>query len=199
MNEFNVVLTGVGGQGILTLGNIIAYAALYEGYDVKTTELHGLAQRGGSIPFQIRFGKKIYSALIMEGDADLIISHEPLEALRACYYASKEKGTKIVFDDKVLTPVTVSVLGEKYPSIDGMKKALEDFCSEIIVLSASEIVKKETGSEITSNVFMLGYVVGKKLLPLKPENVLKAIEKIVPPKYFDLNKKIFEMGLNYKA
>ena len=198
MKEFDVVLTGVGGQGILTFGNLVAHAALFEKHDVKTTELHGLAQRGGSIPFQLRFGKKIHSALIMQGDADLIVSMEPLEALRAAYYASREKGTKIVFDDKVLTPVTVSVLGQKYPPIKGIKKALKEFSNDIRVVSASKIVKEKTGSELGSNTFMLGYVVGSKLLPLKTKNVLKAIRKILKPKYFELNKNIFEMGLKYK-
>jgi indolepyruvate ferredoxin oxidoreductase beta subunit len=198
MKEFDVVLTGVGGQGILTLGNLVAHAVLFSGHDVKTTELHGLAQRGGSIPFQLRFGKKINSALIMEGDANLIVSMEPLEALRASYYSSREKGTSIIFDDKILTPVTVSVLGQKYPPIKGIKKALKQFSKDIRVVSATRIVKEKTGSELGSNTFMLGYIVGSKLLPLKPKNVLKAIQKILKPKYFELNKKIFEMGLKYK-
>lgn len=198
MKEFDVVLAGVGGQGVLTLGNVIAEAALFQGYDVKTTELHGLAQRGGSIPFQLRFGKKINSALIMEGDAGLIIALEPLEALRSAYYSSKERGTRILSNDKIVTPVTVSVLGEKYPAIKGIKKALKNFSKDIIFVSASKIVKDETGSELASNVFMIGYAVGKKMLPIKPKNILKAIEKIVPSKYFELNKKIFEMGFNYR-
>lgn len=72
MKEFNIVLTGVGGQGVLTLGIIIAEAALKQGYDVKTTELHGLAQRGGSIPFHVRFGKKMYTPLILEAKQMLL-------------------------------------------------------------------------------------------------------------------------------
>lgn len=198
MKEFDVVLAGVGGQGVLTLGNILAQAALIQGHDVKTTELHGLAQRSGSIPFQLRFGKKIYSALIMQGDADLIIGLEPLETLRASYYASKQKGTRIVFNDRILTPVTVTVMGEKYPPIHGIKKTLKAFSSDVRVVGASKTVKEKTGSELGSNVFMLGYVVGNKLLPLKAKNILKAIEKIIKPKYFELNKKIFDMGTKYK-
>lgn len=199
MKAFDMVITGVGGQGVLTIGNILAEAALKEGYDVKTTELHGLAQRGGSIPFQMRIGKKVNTALIMEGDADLIIALEPLEALRACYFASKEKKTKIVFDDKILTPVTVSVLGEKYPTIDGIKKLLKAFSSEIHVIAASKLVKEKTGSELASNVFILGYVVGEKMLPIKSKTILEAIKKTVPSKYYDLNKDIFEMGMKHKV
>ena len=150
MKEFNIVLTGVGGQGVLTLGVIIAEAALKQGCDVRTTELHGLAQRGGSIPVHVRFGKKMYTPLILEGEADLIISLEPLEALRSCYYGSKQHKTIFLIDNDPLVPLSVSVLGDKYPLIKEIEKNLEDFSEKVIILNASEIVKKETGSEIAA-------------------------------------------------
>jgi indolepyruvate ferredoxin oxidoreductase beta subunit len=197
MKEFNIVLTGVGGQGVLTLGMIIAEAALKQGYDVRTTELHGLAQRGGSIPFHVRFGKKMYTPLVLEGEANLVIGLEPLEALRSCYYGSRQHKTMFLIDNDPVVPLSVSVLGEKYPSINEIKNILKDFSDKVIVLNASEIVKKETGSEIAANIYLLGCVFGKKLIPLKEKFILQAMEE-VSPKYFEINKKIFNLGMKHK-
>lgn len=198
MKEFNVVLTGVGGQGVLTLGMIIAEAALKQGYDVRTTELHGLAQRGGSIPFHIRFGKKMYTPLVLEGEADIIISLEPLEALRSCYYGSRQNKTVFLVDNDPVIPLSVSVLRETYPSIKEIQNDLKEFSKKLIVLNASEIVKKETGSDIAANIYLLGYVIGKKLIPLKEKHILQAMEEVAP-KYFEANKKVFEMGTKHKS
>jgi len=198
MKEFNVIVVGVGGQGALTLGMIIAEAALKQGYDVRTTELHGLAQRGGSIPIHIRFGEKMYTPLVLEGEADLIIALEPLEALRTTYFGSKKQKTAFLIDDYKIPPITVSAFGEKYPSMEEIVNHIKPFSGKIIVLNASSIVEKETGSVLTSNIFILGYAVSKGLLPLKENFVLETIKETVPPKYFELNKKVFEMGMNYK-
>jgi indolepyruvate ferredoxin oxidoreductase beta subunit len=197
MKEFNIVLTGVGGQGVLTLGVIIAEAALRQGYDVRTTELHGLAQRGGSIPFHIRFGKKMYTPLVLEGEADVIISLEPLEALRSCYYGSKQHKTIFLIDNDPIVPLSVSVLGEKYPSIKEIKSSLKDFSEKVTILNASETVKKAIGSEIAANIYLLGYAIGEKLIPLDEKYILQAMEEVAP-KYFDVNKKVFEMGINHR-
>lgn len=122
MKDFNLVVVGVGGQGILTLAQIVAEAALKEGLDVKTSELHGLAQRGGPIPSHVRFGKKIYSSIVMVGEADLVIGLEPLEALRAAYYGSKERKTVFVFDTWEIIPSSILSQKEAYPSIKKLRK-----------------------------------------------------------------------------
>lgn len=197
MKEFNIVVTGIGGQGALTLGIIIAEAALKQGYDVRTTELHGLAQRGGSIPIHVRFGEKMYTPLVLEGEANLIIGLEPLEALRSCYYGSRQHKTIFIIDNDPVVPLSVSVLGEKYPSIKEIEKNLKGFSEKIIILNASEIVKKETGSDIAANIYLLGYAVSKELIPLKEKYILQAMEEVAP-KYFEANKKIFELGVKHK-
>ena len=99
--NFNIIISGVGGQGLITITKILAKAALIDGFDVKTSELHGLSQRGGSVETAIRFGHKIDSPLIRQGGADLIISLELQEALRACYYASKDSKTMFLINDFV--------------------------------------------------------------------------------------------------
>jgi indolepyruvate ferredoxin oxidoreductase, beta subunit len=198
MNEFNVIVTGVGGQGVLTLGIIIAEAAVKQGYDVKTIELHGLAQRGGTIPVHIRFGEKIYTPLVREGNADLIVGLEPLEALRAAYFGSKEQKTAFIFDSQRIVPSSVSLSSEEYPSDESIIQSLKPFSSKALSINASEIVKKESGSTISANIFILGYILANGYLPLKEENIVSAIRDIVPEKHYEMNKKIFEMGKAYK-
>lgn len=198
MKDFNLVVVGVGGQGILTLAQIVAEAALKEGLDVKTSELHGLAQRGGPIPSHVRFGKKIYSSIVMVGEADLVIGLEPLEALRAAYYGSKERKTVFVFDTWEIIPSSILSQKEAYPSIKEIEKNLKKFSSKAVALNASDIVKKETERVVSTNVYLLGYAVGKKFIPLKKNSIIDGIKEVIPEKYFEMNKKIFELGFNFR-
>ncbi|MEM5790486.1 MAG: indolepyruvate oxidoreductase subunit beta [Candidatus Aenigmatarchaeota archaeon] len=195
MKEFNVVIVGIGGQGVLTLAFILAEAALKQGYDVKTSELHGLAQRGGAVSSHVRFGKKIYSSLVMECEANLITGLERLETLRACYYSSKENGTAIVFDTFSVVPISVSILGEKYPSLGKTEEILKEFSQKVYPLEATEIAKKEIGNGIYSNILLLGYAFGLNLIPLKKKNIEEAIREIIPEKYLNENLKAFNLGI----
>jgi len=198
MKDFNLVVVGVGGQGIVTLGNIVAEAALKEGLDVKTSELHGLAQRGGPIPFHVRFGKKIYSSIVMGGEADLVIGLEPLEALRAAYFGSKEKKTVFVFDTWRIIPSSILTQKEDYPTIKQIEINLKKFSSKAIKINASDIAKKETGSVVSTNVYLIGYCLGKKFIPLKKKSVIEGMKEVINEKYFEMNKKIFELGFNFR-
>jgi len=193
VKEFNVVAIGVGGQGVLTVAGILTEAALKQGYDVKMSELHGLAQRGGSIPCQVRFGEKIYSSLVKPGDADLVIAMEPLEALRAARFSSPDK-TVLIMNTHEVQPAAVVTLGKKYPTLDEIKKELGNFFKEIIDVNATEIAKKETGKAVTSNIYMLGLASARELIPIKRDVLLKTIEENVPPKYLEMNRKIFELA-----
>jgi indolepyruvate ferredoxin oxidoreductase beta subunit len=197
MKEFNLVITGIGGQGSLTLALIIAEAALEEGYDVKTSELHGLSQRGGVVPCHVRFGKKIYSSTVRIGKADLVIALEPLEALRACVYGSKGK-TVFLIDSERIVPISSSALGEKYPSNEEIKRILSNFSSKVYFVDASKTLKKEFGSATGSNVFMLGVASCSNLIPLKRESLFEGIKRIIPEKYFGMNKEIFDLGCKVK-
>jgi indolepyruvate ferredoxin oxidoreductase beta subunit len=197
MKEFNLVIAGIGGQGSLTLALIIAEAALEEGYDVKTSELHGLSQRGGVVPCHVRFGKKIYSSTVRTGKADLIIALEPLEALRACIYGSKGK-TVFLIDSERIVPISSSALGEKYPSNEEIKRILSDFSSKVFFVDASKTLKKEFRSAAGSNVFILGVASCSNLIPLKRESLFEGIRRIIPEKYFGMNKEIFDLGCKVK-
>jgi len=186
MKNFNIVISGTGGQGLITLTIIIAEAALIEGYDVKTSELHGLSQRGGSVQTHIRFGSKVYSPLVSFGGANLILGLEISETLRNIHYASPET---IILADKVQLFYPGSLSEEKV-----ITKLNSLFKGKKHLISASEICKKELGKEVVSGIYLLSYAVHKKLIPLKPSSVLKAISKIVPEKYLELNQKAFELA-----
>lgn len=193
MKEFNLVITGVGGQGIITLSKIIGEAALKQGYDVKTSELHGLAQRGGHIECHVRFGNKINSSLVREGKADLIISLEPLEALRTCSYASKEN-TVFLVNILSVVPLSIRISDEKYPSLNKIVNNLKSFSDKVLTVNASDIVKRETGNVVSTNVYMLGYASSRNLIPIKKGFLFDGIRETVPEKYFEMNKKIFELA-----
>ena len=185
MKTFNLILTGVGGQGIITLLSVIDEAALMEGYDIKSSELHGLSQRGGSVEAHIRFGKKVFSPMVSNGDADLIIALEALEGLRESSKASRE--TKIIINEYFL-PFSGSLDREEI--IKQLKGARKDFC----FVPASETCKNKLQNEIVCTMFILGYAVSNKLMPLKKESVLRAIKNVIPQKYLDLNINAFELG-----
>jgi indolepyruvate ferredoxin oxidoreductase beta subunit len=185
---FNIILAGVGGQGIITLTRILAEAALTEKKEVRTSELHGLSQRGGSVETHIRFGKEIYSPLVRRGGADLVISLETQEALRALGYSAKNRTTFLVND--FIKPI----FGSELTSSQEIKKELEKFSKKVILVPGRDIVKKEMGDPILAGVFLLGYAVFKGLIPLKVNSTLKAIEKVVPEKYLQINKKAFNLA-----
>ena len=183
---FNVILAGVGGQGIITLLSIIDEAAFIEGKEIRSSELHGLSQRGGSVEAHIRFGKDVYSPLISSFKADLIVGLEKLEGLRMAPYANNK--TKFLINDHLLP--FIGILNS-----DEITKKLKDIASNNLhLIPASEICQKELEKEVVSGIYMLGYAAYKSLLPIKPETFLKAIEKIVPEKYLELNKKAFKLA-----
>lgn len=193
--KFDVLLTGVGGEGVLTSQVIIARAANLEDYFVRGVQLHGLAQRGGSIPTMVRFGDKneISSPGIMQANADLVLAFEPLEAVRAVYYARKEK-TTFVLDDHPYVPIYSHLLDTPYPSLEEIKKRIEPFAKEIKVFSAHQMAKKELGNPIFGNTILIGAAIGTGLLPLKKENLREAI-KITVPRETEKNLQAFELGL----
>jgi len=184
---FNIILSGVGGQGIITLLSIIDEAALIEGNEVKSSELHGLSQRGGSVEAHIRFGEHVHSPLISSLKADLIIGLEKLEGLRRMNYASKE--TKLLIND-----YSMSFIGSL--SSDEITSKLKS-SNNLHLIPASEICQKELGKEVVSGIYLLGYAAHNDLIPIKPESFIKAIDKLIPEKHILLNKKAFELSKIY--
>lgn len=194
LKEFNIVVAGQGGQGIMTLQEIITGAARGEGFDVRTSELHGLSQRGGSVESHIRFGKEIFSPLVKQGGADLIISLEAQEAVKSCYYGSKENKTTFLVNT-FLSPI----IGQKSVSLPEISKPLKMFSGKVFLVPASDICQKELANPVVSGIYLLGFAVFKGLLPLKRESVLAALKQNVPEKHLELNLKAFDLAGNQRC
>ena len=187
IKQFNTVILGTGGQGLITVLQIIAEAALSEGYDIKSSELHGLSQRGGSVEVHIRFGKKIYSPLIPQGKADLILSFETQEALRGVYFANKNTSFLV---NKFIVPIPL----EKSLSEGEIIKIIKKISKNVVLVPAADICREKLGTDVVSGIYLLSLAVFKNLIPIKPASILKAIKKIIPEKYLELNVKTFNLA-----
>ncbi len=183
----NIVMSGVGGQGVLVASDILTMAALNAGLDTKKSEVHGMAQRGGSVVSQIRIGEKIYSPLIAKGSADILIAFEKLEAVR--YLEMLKPGGVVVVNDQQITPLTVYFANIPYPEdVEAIcrRRADQFFAVEGIQLA------EELGNTRVLNTVMLGAL--SAFLDIKKTDWIKAIEQRVPPKTIPLNIKAFEEG-----
>lgn len=183
----SIVLAGVGGQGILLASEITAQAALLAGFDVKTNEVHGMAQRGGSVLAQIRYGKKVYSPLVAKGTAKVLVALEQIEAIRFADYLSAEGFA--VASSQAIIPVSVSSGAAKYPQ--NVKQMLDDVFKKLVFIDAAKIAI-ECGNIRAANTVLLGAM--SNYLDLSRDCWHKAIEIAVSGKYADLNKKAFEAG-----
>ena len=182
-NNFNILIAGVGGQGLITLVDILSKAIFIDGKDVVASELHGLSQRGGAVAVYVSMGDKVYSPLFKKGRADLIMGLELLEGLRACDFTGPE--TKILVNNYLLPFIGITPHSEVLERLRKIgKKNLE-------LVEASKICKEKFGKEILAGIYFLGYAVYKGLIPIKPESVLKALEETVPEKILEINKKAF--------
>ena len=189
-SKVSIVLTGVGGQGVITAANILGKAAVSAKVKVYVSEIHGMAQRGGSVICSVRMGN-VSGPLVASGSADAIISTEPIEALRYIRYANKK--TKAVVDINPVIPFTVTVGGEDYPSLDDVFREIKSR-AELYKIDALKIAKT-SGDFITKNIVMLGALAATGVLPFDSKILLKTVLDNVPSKYKDINKKAFENGI----
>jgi len=189
MTKTNIVLTGVGGQGVITAANILGKAAVKAGVNVFVSEVHGMAQRGGSVNCTVRLGD-VYGPLVQAGSADVIVSTEPIEALRYIDYSNKD--TKIITDINPVVPFTVSTGDEVYPDIEKVYNKIKTY-GKLYKVDAVKLAKK-AGALITKNVVMLGALAGSGVLPFDKKILLDTVLENVPKKYKEINKKAFESG-----
>jgi indolepyruvate ferredoxin oxidoreductase beta subunit len=187
--KINIVLTGVGGQGVITAANILGKAAVKSKINVFVSEVHGMAQRGGSVNCTVRLGD-VSGPLVPSGTANIILSTEPVEALRYIYYSNKN--TKIITDITPVIPFTVSTGEDQYPDLSKVFKELEKY-GQLHKIDAVKIAK-DAGAAITKNIVMLGALEASGILPFKKEVLIDTILENVPPKFKDINKKAFQGG-----
>jgi indolepyruvate ferredoxin oxidoreductase beta subunit len=184
---YNVLIVGVGGQGIILASDVLGRAAARHGYDVKKNEIHGMAQRGGSVSSHIRFGKTVNSPIIKMGEADVLLSFEQIETLRYFPYLS-EKGKVIVNDQKILPPA-VFTGKQEYPP-DVLAKIKEKVPDAVIVDGAA--VASKIGNPRVANVIFLGVM--SKYLDIPAETFEAVLKESLKPKLVDINLKAFHEG-----
>ncbi|ACJ16885.1 indolepyruvate: ferredoxin oxidoreductase, beta subunit [Thermococcus onnurineus NA1] len=188
--EFNFIITGVGGQGGLTLSRIVGNAAMAEGYNVRIGETLGMSQRYGSVLSYLRFGEEVYSPLIEEGKANLMLALEPAEALRNARFLGKN--SYAIINAYPIHTATTLVGKEKYPDLDEIKDAIGRICS-VDMLNFQEEADKINPK--TLGVLMLGYAYGKGLIPLKKESIYGGIKATLREKLWEVNFKALERGI----
>lgn len=186
----NVLIVGVGGQGTLLASRVIAGAAVRRGYDVKVSEIHGMAQRGGSVVSQVRFGDKVYSPIIKKGEADVILAFEKLEAARYLDYLRRDG--LIVVNDERIDPLPVMSGEARYP--EELEKKIEALVSRSVVVDAGDIAKR-CGNAKAANMVMVGIM--SKTMDINEEEWREAVAAQVRPQVLEVNLKAFEAGRNF--
>ena len=186
MTKKNIMIVGVGGQGTLLTSRILVGIITKAGYDVKLSEVHGMAQRGGSVVTFVRYGDKVAEPIVEEGQADVLIAFEKLEALRYAHFL-KEDGALVVNEQRI-EPITVVTGVAQYPEniMEGLEKE-----HTVYRIDAMEEAKKLGNSKVF-NIIVLG--MAARHMDFSEQAWLEVIEKTVPPKTVDINKKAFLAG-----
>lgn len=183
----NITLVGVGGQGTLLASEILCQVALLSGKDVKKSEVHGMAQRGGSVVSQVRIGEKVHSPLVALGETDILISFEKLEALRHAHYLAAD-GVAMV-NDQEIRPVTVSSGQAAWP--EDLNSKLKSAFAKLELIPALKMAR-ELGNVRAVNLVMIGAL--SNHMDLEDSVWQEAIRSLVKPQYVELNLKAFEAG-----
>ncbi len=184
-----LLFAGVGGQGVLTGAKILAQAMLDQGVHVFMSEVHGMAQRGGSVVCTVCAGD-LHSPLIADGAADAVISMEPVEALRRI---DKLRGSGVVLTDvNPVIPPNVSQGQHEYPSLDDVFTELEER-SSLVTIDALQLAR-DAGHAITKNIVMLGALVGLDMLSVERAAVMTSVREAVPDSYLEMNEQAFTLG-----
>lgn len=186
----NIMIVGVGGQGTLLTSRILGGIILTAGYDVKLSEVHGMAQRGGSVVTYVRYGEKVSEPIVEEGQADVLIAFERLEALRYAHFLKPDGA--LIINDQRMDPITVVTGVAEYPEniIENLSKTYKVYSID----ASAEAIK--LGNARVFNNIILG--LAAQHMDFAKEDWLKVIENTVPPKTIEINQKAFLVGLEYK-
>lgn len=189
MSNKAIMIVGVGGQGTLLASRIIGNVAINMGYDVKMSEVHGMAQRGGSVVTYVKYGKKVHSPIIEMQNADIILAFEELEAARWMKYL-KNDGVMILNTQRI-DPMPVITGAAEYP--EDLPNKIEGKINKLISLDALTLAKK-AGTIKAVNVVLIGVMA--KNSEISKEQWIKALEATIPAKYLQMNLVAFDLGYN---
>lgn len=186
MKTTSIMIVGVGGQGTLLASKLLGNVLIAQGYDVKLSEVHGMSQRGGSVVTYVRYGDAVYSPIVDQGEADVILSFEILESARWISYL--KKGGKLLTNTQKTWPMPVITGAAAYPEhIVEKLSAMAD----VTALDALALAE-QAGSAKAVNVVLIGAL--SKQMDIPKDAWIKAIEETVPQKFLELNKKAFQLG-----
>jgi indolepyruvate ferredoxin oxidoreductase beta subunit len=191
-NTINIVIAGVGGQGVLTLAEILAKSALQDSHNVRVGEIHGMAQRGGHVVCTVRIGKDARGPIIDSGFAHLLVGFEPLETLREVHTVHEDG--YILMSSHVQYPVAVSMGKVEYPKHDDILNHMRRFTNRILELNAMELAK-QAGSSRALNMVMLGAIVATGLTPVRKDAALDVVQNSFREKFIHINETAVELGL----
>lgn len=183
----NILLVGVGGQGILLASEILSEAAMLAGFDVKKSEIHGMSQRGGSVVSHVRYGTEVFSPIVPEGEGDILFGFELMETVRSLPLL-KHGGT-VVANDLQISPPSVLMGQESYPA--GLSEQIKREFDDFLLLDGQKLAS-DAGNVKAANTVLLGAV--SKRLNIYEEFWMNALEKMVPAKALEVNKKAFRLG-----
>ena len=183
----NIVLVGVGGQGILLAAEILSETFMLAGFDVKKSEIHGMSQRGGSVVSHVRYGKEVFSPMVPEGEGDILFGFELMESYR--YLSLLKPGGAVIVNDLCIAPPSVLIGQEQYP--EGLALKIRDVCPDCLLVDGQNLAI-QAGNARTANTVLLGAV--SRRLDIDEKYWVEAIEKMVPRKALDVNLKAFQLG-----
>ncbi len=187
MKTTNLMIVGVGGQGSLLASKLLGRLLVDEGYDVKVSEVHGMSQRGGSVVTYVRFGEKVYSPIVAEGEADYIVSFEKLEGAR--YVDRLKPDGQIIVNTQQIDPMPVVIGAAEYPA-----EVLDALAEKGVKIDGFDALSlaEQAGSAKAVNIVLMGRL--SKYLEIPYEKWISAIEKTVKPQFVEINKKAFDLG-----
>jgi indolepyruvate ferredoxin oxidoreductase beta subunit len=191
IKEFNIMIAGVGGQGVILMSELLGNAAVKEGLNVRGSEVLGMAARGGSVSSVIRLGDGVQAPLMPTGKADVLIGMEPVEALRNIAYLGPS--SSVILNIEKIPPFTVAIGESTYPDLETIIEKLEDASGRVIQISAVQIAR-EAGSALSANVAILGALFGSRQLPIKMETVKEQIRSRFSAKLAPVNIRAFDLG-----
>jgi indolepyruvate ferredoxin oxidoreductase beta subunit len=183
----NILLVGVGGQGILLASEILSEAAMLAGFDVKKSEIHGMSQRGGSVVSHVRYGTEVFSPIVPEGEGDILFGFELMETCRSLPLL--KQGGAVVANDLQISPPSVLMGQETYPA--GLIERIRELFPDFLLVDGQKIAA-DAGNVKAANTVLLGAV--SRRLVIAEEFWMRALEKMVPPKALEVNKKAFLIG-----
>jgi len=189
MKDVNVLMVGVGGQGVILASDAMSEIGMNSGYDVKKTDSLGMAQRGGSVVSHVRWGKHVYSPMVKRGEADFLVGFEQVEAARWAPYL--RQGSVVIVADVVVIPISVISGSIPYPSWSDIEKTLGHYTDQIYLIPAPKIAR-EVGNPRAVNMVILGFL--SEFLELPAEAWTENIRRRLPPKFLESSLKAFSRG-----